>query len=119
MLKASHSNNNEYVTDRTGCGFNNKRAARRGAGFAASGPAGGMGLTGEIFDALVQMYEHTGFLGGYELREGLPTVTIAVERRRGGGLRHGAPLPEPLGSGRGHHPARLARLCHRHLPFLA
>ncbi len=43
MLKASHSNNNEYVTDRTGYGFNNKRAARRGAGFAASGPAGGMG----------------------------------------------------------------------------
>lgn len=36
MLKASHSNNNEYVTDRTGYGFNNKRAARRGAGFAAS-----------------------------------------------------------------------------------
>ena len=48
------------------------------------GPAGGLPLTGEIFDALAEMYVHTGFLGGYELREGLPAVTMTVERRRGG-----------------------------------
>ena len=67
------------------------REAVRVYGGAERGPAGGMGLTGEIFDALVQMYEHTGFLGGYELREGLPTVTIAVERRRGGVQVEGDP----------------------------
>ena len=67
------------------------REAVRVYGGAERGPAGGMGLTGEIFDALVQMYEHTGFLGGYELREGLPTVTIAVERRRGGVQLEGDP----------------------------
>ena len=48
------------------------------------GPAGGLPLTGEIFDALVELYAHTGFLGGYELREGMPTITMSVERRRGG-----------------------------------
>ena len=67
------------------------REAVRVYGGAERGPAGGMGLTGEIFDALVQMYEHTGFLGRYELREGLPTVTIAVERRRGGVQVEGDP----------------------------
>ena len=51
---------------------------------AEKGPAGGMLLTGEIFDALVELYAHTGFLGGYELREGLPAVTMKVERQRGG-----------------------------------
>ena len=67
------------------------REAVRVYGGAERGPAGGMGLTGEIFDALVQMYEHTGFLGGYELREGLPTVTLTVERRRGGVQLEGDP----------------------------
>ena len=67
------------------------REAVRVYGGAERGPAGGMGLTGEIFDALVQMYEHTGFLGGYELREGLPTVTLTVERRRGGVQVEGDP----------------------------
>ena len=59
-------------------------AAVRVYGGAERGPAGGMALTGENFDALVQMYEHTGVLGGYQLREGLPAVTMTVERRRGG-----------------------------------
>ena len=67
------------------------REAVRVYGGAERGPAGGMGLTGEIFDALVQMYEYTGFLGGYELREGLPTVTLTVERRRGGVQVEGDP----------------------------
>ena len=67
------------------------REAVRVYGGAERGPAGGMGLTGEIFDALVQMYEHTGFLGGYELREGLPTVTLTVEHRRGGVQVEGDP----------------------------
>ena len=53
-------------------------------GGAERGPAGGIALTGENFDALVQLYEHTGVLGGYELREGLPAITMNVERRRGG-----------------------------------
>jgi len=73
-------------------------AAVRVYGGAEQGPAGGIGLTGENFDSLVQLYERSGNLGGYELREGLPTITMNVERRRGGvqvecapalGLAHG------------------------------
>ena len=60
-------------------------------GGAEQGPAGGMILTGENFDALVQMYAHTGFLGGYELREGLPVITMTVERRRSGVQVEGEP----------------------------
>ena len=48
------------------------------------GPAGGLPLTGEIFDSLVELYAPTGMLGGYDLKEGLPAVTMTVERRRGG-----------------------------------
>jgi len=59
-------------------------AAVRVYGGPERGPAGGTALTGENFDALVQMYEHTGLLGGYELREGLPAITMNVQRRRGG-----------------------------------
>lgn len=44
---------------------------------------------------------------------------LVVGLGRGGGLRNGAPLPEPFGGRRGHHAARLARLSHRHLPLLA
>nr|VXZ82716.1 Inner membrane metabolite transport protein yhjE [Klebsiella pneumoniae] len=41
----------KYVTDRTGYGFNNKRAARRGARFTTSGPAGGLGsFAGAVVD---------------------------------------------------------------------
>ena len=67
------------------------KAAVRVYGGAEQGPAGGMILTGEIFDDLVQLYEHTGFLGGYELREGLPAITMTVERRRGGVQVEGSP----------------------------
>ena len=67
------------------------KAAVRVYGGAEQGPAGGMILTGEIFDDLVQLYEHTGFLGGYELREGLPVITMTVERRRGGVQVEGKP----------------------------
>lgn len=48
------------------------------------GPAGGLPLTGEIFDALAELYRESGMLGGYELKKGLPHVTLTVERRRGG-----------------------------------
>lgn len=48
-------------------------------------------LTGENFDALVQMYAHIGILGGYELREGLPAVTLTVARSRGGVQVEGEP----------------------------
>lgn len=37
----------------------------------------------------------------------------------GSWFRHGAALPEPLGRGRGHHPARLAQLGDCHLSVLA
>ena len=67
------------------------KAAVRVYGGAEQGPAGGTILTGEIFDALVQQYEHTGLLGGYELREGLPTITLTVERRRSGVQVEGSP----------------------------
>ena len=67
------------------------KATVRVYGGAEQGPAGGTILTGEIFDALVQQYEHTGLLGGYELREGLPTITLTVERRRGGVQVQGSP----------------------------
>ena len=67
------------------------KAAVRVYGEAEQGPAGGMILTGENFDALVQMYAHTGFLGGYELREGLPAVTLTVARSRGGVQVEGEP----------------------------
>ena len=48
------------------------------------GPAGGLPLTGEIFDELAELYAPTGFLGGYELREGMPSMTLTVQRHRGG-----------------------------------
>lgn len=48
------------------------------------GPAGGLPLTGEIFDDLVEMYRDSGMLGGYTLKKGLPAMTLTVERRRGG-----------------------------------
>ncbi len=48
------------------------------------GPAGGMALNGEIFDGLVSLYETTGWLGGYELKSGMPALTMQVNRRRGG-----------------------------------
>ncbi len=48
------------------------------------GPAGGIPLNGEIFDALVGMYAASGELGGYELRTGIPALTMQVEKRRGG-----------------------------------
>ncbi len=51
---------------------------------AEKGPAGGLPLTGETFDAFVQLYAPTGMLGGYQLKEGLPAITMTVERRRGG-----------------------------------
>ena len=55
------------------------------------GPAGGMALTGEVFDALAEQYAPTGQLGGYTLKEGLPAVTMTVERRRGGVQVEGSP----------------------------
>lgn len=48
------------------------------------GPAGGMALTGESFDALVAMYADSGMLGGYELKQGLPDMILTAQRRRGG-----------------------------------
>ena len=51
---------------------------------ASDAPAGGLPLTGEIFDALVQLYAPIGTLGGYALQEGLPVITMTVQRRRGG-----------------------------------
>lgn len=48
---------------------------------ASDAPAGGLPLTGEIFDALVQLYAPTGTLGGYALQEGLPVITMTVQRR--------------------------------------
>ena len=72
------------------------RTAGRSSGRPHTGPAGGIALTGEIFDALVQMYEHTGALGGYELREGLPAITLTVERRKGGVQVTGSPALHPV-----------------------
>ncbi len=51
---------------------------------AEHGPSGGLPLTGEIFDGLVELYAASGMLGGYELKKGLPPMTLTVERRRGG-----------------------------------
>lgn len=48
------------------------------------GPSGGMALTGESFDALVDLYADSGMLGGYDLKQGLPDMTLTVQRRRGG-----------------------------------
>lgn len=48
------------------------------------GPAGGLPLTGEIFDDLAEMYRASGMLGGYTLKKGLPAITMTVERRHGG-----------------------------------
>lgn len=48
------------------------------------GPSGGMPLTGESFDALVDLYADSEMLGGYELKQGLPDMTLTVQRRRGG-----------------------------------
>lgn len=60
-------------------------------GPAEKGPAGGMTLMPEVFDALVELYASTGQVGGYTLKEGMPTVTMTVERRRGGVQITGSP----------------------------
>ena len=52
--------------------------------YAETGPAGGIALTGELFDALVALYADRHELGGYALKEGIPSLTMQVERRRGG-----------------------------------
>ena len=52
--------------------------------YAETGPAGGITLTGETFDALVNLYADRHELGGYTLKEGIPSLTMQVERRRGG-----------------------------------
>ena len=48
------------------------------------GPAGGLPLTGEGLDALVELYSAEGVVGGYTLKEGLPVISLKVERRKGG-----------------------------------
>ena len=48
------------------------------------GPAGGLPLTGEGLDALVELYAAEGVVGGYTLKEGLPVISLKVERRKGG-----------------------------------
>ena len=58
---------------------------------AEKGPAGGLPLTGEIFDALAQMYLPGGELSGYMLKEGLPALTMTVTRKRGGVQVEGHP----------------------------
>ena len=58
---------------------------------AEKGPAGGLPLTGEIFDALAQLYLPSGDLGGYALKEGLPALTMTVARKRGGVQVEGHP----------------------------
>ena len=47
-------------------------------------PAGSELLSGELFDELVAMYEPTGQVGGYQLKKGLPALTLKAEKRRGG-----------------------------------
>ena len=47
-------------------------------------PAGSEVMNGETFDALAQLYAPTGQLGGYALNEGMPALTMKVERRKGG-----------------------------------
>ena len=47
-------------------------------------PQGGLSLSGGTFDALVELYRPSGRVGGYELKEGLPALTMQVSRRRGG-----------------------------------
>ena len=48
------------------------------------GPAGGLPLTGEGLDDLVELYAAEGVVGGYTLKEGLPVISLKVERRKGG-----------------------------------
>ena len=50
----------------------------------ANGPAGCVPLSGELLDELVALYEPRGEVGGYELRKGLPPLTLKVEKKRGG-----------------------------------
>ena len=47
-------------------------------------PAGSELLSGELFDELVAMYEPTGQVGGYQLKKGLPALSLKAEKRRGG-----------------------------------
>ena len=47
-------------------------------------PAGSELLSGELFDELVAMYELTGQVGGYQLKKGLPALSLKAEKRRGG-----------------------------------
>ena len=59
-------------------------AGLRSYGSTEKGPAGGIPLNGELFDELVELYSATGDLGGYTLKEGIPALTLQVEKRRGG-----------------------------------
>ena len=52
--------------------------------YAESGPAGGMVLTGELLDTLVAQSMDRRELGGYLLKDGIPSLTMRVERRKGG-----------------------------------
>ena len=61
-----------------------EQGALRSYGSTEKGAAGGIPLNGEVFDALVELYRPTGELGGYELRTGVPALTMRVEKRRGG-----------------------------------
>ena len=49
-------------------------------------PAGGITLTGETFDALVEMFRPEGVLGGYRLEEGMPHLRAQVKKKKGGVL---------------------------------
>ena len=48
------------------------------------GPAGGLALTGDGLDALVELYAAEGIVGGYTFKEGMPVLSLKVERRKGG-----------------------------------
>lgn len=47
-------------------------------------PAGGVFLSGEALDALVDLYTPEGLVGGYTLGKGLPALTLTAAPRRGG-----------------------------------
>ncbi|MGN0708305.1 MAG: SNF2-related protein [Faecalibacterium sp.] len=47
-------------------------------------PQGGISLSGGTFDALVELFRAEGQVGGYDLKEELPALTMRVSKRQGG-----------------------------------
>ena len=52
--------------------------------YTSTAPAGSIPLTADLLDALADWSVPSGLMGGYILKEGMPTLTLHAAKRRGG-----------------------------------